>query len=278
MAVKQSVRTMLAVAPGGTSATPVGMDPRDERGIVRKTAEKETPVIAARLRELQERLFAESSRSVLLVLQGMDTSGKGGTIEHVIGDVNPMGVQIKAFKKPTPAELSHHYLWRVRRELPTAGRIGIFDRSHYEDVLIVRVHNIVPREVWSTRYDEINRFEAKVAAAGTVIVKCFLHISYDEQRERLLARLADPEKRWKFREGDIDERAHWADYQEAYHDALTRCSTEVAPWYVVPADRKWLRNHLIARLLLETLEEMDPKFPDPPLDLLALRRRLEPPG
>ncbi len=276
MAAKRSVRELLAVPPGSSVALG-DLDPRDDRGVARRSAEQEAPAVAGRLADLQERLFAESSRSVLLVLQGMDTSGKGGTIEHVIGGVNPMGVQIKAFKKPTPAELSHHYLWRVRRELPAAGRIGIFDRSHYEDVLVVRVHNLVPAKKWSTRFDEINRFEAKVAASGTVIVKCFLHISYDEQRERLLARLADPTKRWKFREGDIDERERWEDYQCAYQDVLTRCSTELAPWYVVPADRKWLRNHLIARLMLETLDEMNPVFPDPPLDLPALRRRLAPP-
>jgi len=277
MAAKQSVRRLLAVPPGSTPVL-ADADPGDDLGVSRKTAEKRAPEVATRLAEVQERLFAEGTRSVLLVLQGMDTSGKGGTIKHVIGAVNPMGVQITAFKKPTPAELSHHYLWRVRRELPPPGRIGIFDRSHYEDVLVVRVHNLVPKAVWSTRYDEINRFEAKVAAAGTTIVKCFLNISYDEQRERLLARLDDPEKRWKFREGDIDERARWADYQVAYEEALARCSTSAAPWYVVPADRKWLRNHLIAALVLETLEELDPVFPDPPLDLPALRRRLEPPG
>jgi PPK2 family polyphosphate:nucleotide phosphotransferase len=215
---------------------------------------------------------------VLLVLQGMDTSGKGGVVEHVIGLVNPQGAHIASFKKPTPEELRHHFLWRVRRALPPSGTIGIFDRSHYEDVLVVRVHELLPAEVVERRYAEINRFEAQLVADGVAVVKCFLNVSYDEQRERLLARLDDPSKHWKFNEGDLAERARWAEYQEAYRLVLERCSTPEAPWYAVPADRKWYRNWAVAQLLHETLAELDPRYPTPELDLPALKKRLAPPN
>ncbi|HVF19515.1 MAG TPA: PPK2 family polyphosphate kinase [Mycobacteriales bacterium] len=273
-----SIRSRLVVSPGDESIVLAGRDPRDDLGLTRKAAEQRASGDAERLAELQERLYAEGARSVLLVLQGMDTSGKGGAIKHVAGRLNPLGLRLKAFKAPTSEELRHHYLWRVRRELPRPGEIGVFDRSHYEDVLVVRVRGLVAEDVWSRRYDEINRFEAKAAEAGTVIVKCFLHLSYDEQRERLLARLDEPTKRWKFRAGDLDERAHWTAYHAAYETALARCSTALAPWYVVPADRKWVRNHAISALLLETLAEMAPAYPAPDLDLAALRTRLEAPG
>ena len=259
-----------AILPGiATDGTPGVKD--------RKAAEAELPKLAARLHAWQEELFVEGTRSVLVVLQAMDTGGKDGTIEHVFGTMNPAGVGVAAFKKPTDEERAHPFLWRIERRLPGPGQIMIFNRSHYEDVLVVRVHSLVPEDVWAARYDEINAFEAKVSAAGTTIVKCFLHISYDEQRKRLLARLDDPDKRWKFNEGDIDERARWADYQAAYEDVLQRCSTETAPWYVIPADRKWYRNWAISRLLSETLEAMAPRYPRPELDIERLKTRLASP-
>ena len=227
-----------------------------------------------KLRQLQERLYAEGKRSLLLVLQGMDTSGKDGTIIHVIGAVDPQGVKITGFKAPTAEERRHDYLWRIRNALPAVREIGIFNRSHYEDVLIVRVKNLVPESVWSKRYNEINRFEREVITSGTTIVKVCLHISFDEQRERLLARLLDPTKRWKFKPSDLEERGRWSDYQVAYDAALFRCSTPNAPWYVVPANKKWYRNWAITRILIETLEEMDPRYPEPDLDIPALTERL----
>jgi PPK2 family polyphosphate:nucleotide phosphotransferase len=256
-----------------------GIDPRSTPGVGdREAAEGEMPALAERLDELQERLWVEGIRSLLVVLQGMDTSGKGGTIRHVFSAMHPAGVEVSSFKKPTDEELAHHFLWRIERKLPAPGEIMVFDRSHYEDVLIVRVRSLVPEPVWRPRYAEIVDLEQRVAAAGTTIVKCMLHISYEEQRERLLARLDDPSKHWKFNEGDLEERARWKDYMAAYDDAIRECSTEVAPWYVIPADRKWYRNWAISKLLVETLERMDPRFPQPELDVEALKARLEPPG
>ena len=255
-----------------------GIDPRSTPGVEdRKAAEASMPALAERLDELQERLWVEGRRSMLVVLQGMDTSGKGGAIRHVFSAMHPAGVEVSSFKKPTEEELAHHFLWRIERKLPAPGEIMVFDRSHYEDVLIVRVRSLVPEPVWRSRYAEIVEFEQRVAAAGTTIVKCMLHISLDEQRERLLARLDDPSKHWKFNEGDLDERARWPDYMSAYDDAIRECSTHAAPWYVIPADRKWYRNWAISKLLVETLERMDPRFPQPDLDVEALKARLEPP-
>ena len=219
------------------------------------------------LEDLQERLFAngrstpETAPRVLLVLQGMDTSGKGGVVRHAIGMVDPQGVQITSFKAPTKTELAHPFLWRIDRARPGPGIIGIFDRSQYEDVLIVRVHDLVPEAVWSTRYDEINAWEEEVVASGTTIVKCFLHVSHDTQKERLLARLADPTKYWKYNPGDVEERALWPAYTEAYEAALERCSTQHAPWFVIPADRKWYRNWAVAQLLAEHLRGLDLAWP-----------------
>lgn len=248
-----------------------GVEDRDE-------AESELRDLTEKLEGLQERLWAEGSRSLLVVLQGMDTSGKGGTLEHVVSSMNPAGVDVASFKKPTDEELAHHFLWRIEKRLPRPGEVVVFDRSHYEDVLVVRVHGLAEEGVWRARYDEINDFERRVTAAGTTIVKCFLHISYDEQRERLLARLDDPSKHWKFREGDIDERALWKDYMAAYDEAIARCSTDAAPWFVIPADRKWYRNWAVATLLVETLERMDPRYPSTNLDVPALKARLAPPN
>jgi len=274
---ESSVRDLLRVDPDGGAILP-GIDPAGTPGAKdRETAQAAQAEVAERLHSLQERLFVEGTRSVLVVLQAMDTGGKDGTIEHVFGTMNPAGVDVASFKKPTEEELAHHFLWRIERRLPGPGQLMIFNRSHYEDVLVVRVHSLVPEAEWSGRFDEINAFEAKVAAAATTVVKCFLHISYDEQRQRLLARLDDPDKHWKFDEGDIDERAKWADYQAAYEDALRRCSTEASPWHVIPADRKWYRNWAVASLLAETLEEMDPAYPRPALDIHGLKARLAPP-
>ena len=252
------------------------VDPDSTPGLKKpKRAVKDLKTHQAQLFELQERLYAEHKRSLLLVLQGMDTSGKDGTITHVIGNMNPQSVQITPFKQPTPEEKRHGFLWRIRRRLPEAGDVGIFNRSHYEDVLIVRVHDLAPLNVIERRYDLINRFEKQVTNSRTKIVKICLHISYDEQRKRMIERLKDPDKQWKFNEHDIDERAYWDDYQSAYSIAITRCSTNYAPWYVVPANDKDYRNWAVARILIETLEEMNPQYPHPKLDVPRLLKRLQ---
>lgn len=226
-----------------------------------------TEALAPELGDLQERLFAAgrvketTNKKILIVLQGMDTSGKGGSIRHAIGMVDPQGVKIKAFKAPTEEERAHPYLWRIERELPSTGTIGIFDRSHYEDVLVVRVHNLVEESVWSKRYDEINAWEERLVEQGAVLIKCFLHISSAEQKERFMARLDDPSKHWKYNPGDVDERANWPAYMEAYQAVLERCNPEHAPWYVIPADRKWYRNWAVAQLLTEHLRALDLDWP-----------------
>ena len=272
---QKSVRDLLRVTPGGDAVVLAGYDARATPGVAsRKRAEREIADDGAALAGLQERLWAEERRAVLVVLQGTDTSGKDGVIKHVFDAVNPAGLTVTSFKVPTEAERRHHYLWRIKRALPRPGFIGIFNRSHYEDVIVVRVKELVPQQVWEKRYDEINRWEATLAKSDITVVKCFLHISFDEQRERLLARLDDPEKRWKFNPADLDERARWAEYVLAYEAALSRCSTEAAPWYVVPADRKWYRNWAIGKLLLETLDDLAPEYPRPDLDIPALRDTL----
>ena len=241
----------------------------------RKLAKKQLEGAGANLFDLQERLFAEQKRSILVVLQGMDTSGKDGTITHVIGQLNPQGVRITTFKAPTPVERRHNFLWRIRRAVPVVGQVGIFNRSHYEDVLIARVHNLAPAKVIERRYDLINRFEKELVRTGTTVVKFCLHISYDEQRTRLVDRLKVPDKHWKFHESDINERAFWDDYQSAYGIAITRCSTQWAPWYVIPANDKDYRNWAVSRILTETLEDMDPQYPHPKLDIPRLLKRLK---
>jgi PPK2 family polyphosphate:nucleotide phosphotransferase len=213
------------------------------------------------LADLGYRLYAENKRSLLLVLQGMDTAGKDGTIRHVMRGFNPQSCQVTSFKSPSIEELNHDFLWRVTRAVPRKGSVGIFNRSHYEDVLIVRVHDLAPKREWQTRFDRINLFEKMLIMGGTTIVKIFLHIGKDEQRKRLQSRLDDPDKLWKFSRADLDERKYWDQYQRAYNDALTLCNTEDAPWYIVPANRKWYRNLAISHILCKTLKKMDPQFP-----------------
>ncbi len=244
----------------------------------KKDAEQVMGDLQKRLADLQERLFAESKgggrRSILLVVQGMDTSGKGGIMRHVVGAVDPQGVDITSFKAPSAEEKKHPFLWRIRKALPRPGQIGVFDRSHYEDVLIVRVHELVPRSTWSRRYAQINTFEEGVVEDGTVIVKVMLHLSSDEQKARLTERLHRGDKYWKYNPGDVDERGYWADYMEAYQAALEKCSTAVAPWHVVPCDHKWYARLAVTNLLLEQLEAMDPQWPAADFDVEAERERL----
>jgi PPK2 family polyphosphate:nucleotide phosphotransferase len=236
------------------------------------------PAIAERIATLQEQLYAEGraggSRSVLLVLQGIDTSGKGGTVKHVVGPMDPAGVRVVAFRAPTAEERKHDFLWRIRKQLPEPGMVAAFDRSHYEDVVAVRVRGIADRRTWSRRYAAINRFEERLAEQGTLIVKCFLHISPEEQRERLLARLEDPTKHWKYRPEDLQDRARWDDYMRAYGDAIERCGTAAAPWYVVPADRKWYRNWAISSLLVERLERLGLGWPAARFDVEEQKKAL----
>ena len=232
-----------------------------------------------RFAELQEMLYANSRagdhRSVLLVLQGMDTAGKGGIVKHVVGGANPQGIDYKSFGKPTPEELSHHYLWRIRNALPAAGHIGVFDRSHYEDVLIVRVHNLVPREVWEPRYDEINAFERELVDGGMAIVKVAMFVSLDEQKRRLASRLERPDKYWKYNPGDIDERQKWPLYQQAYQAMLDRTSTDYAPWHIIPCDKKWYSRLAVTELLIETLKRLNMSWPPPDFDVETEKKRLE---
>ncbi|HEY4592806.1 MAG TPA: polyphosphate kinase 2 family protein [Thermoanaerobaculia bacterium] len=236
----------------------------------RKEADARLLELNERLEVLQESLWAEHRHKVLVVLQGMDTSGKDGTISHVFEGIDPLGVRVAAFKSPTPEELDHDFLWRVHAKVPGRGEMAIFNRSHYEDVLVARVMELVPPEVWRQRYDQINDFERLLAQTGTVILKFFLYISKDEQKERLQARLDDPQKRWKFRKGDLLDRAHWDEYMEAYKDVLARTSQKHAPWYVVPADKKWYRNLVVAEVLVEALEDLKIKTPEPEEDLKGI--------
>ena len=219
--------------------------------------------LVERLGVLHTRLYAEAKRAVLLVVQGMDASGKDGTIRTVFTGVNPQGCRVQSFKVPTSTELAHDYLWRIHNACPARGEIGIFNRSHYEDVIAVRVRKLAPEQVWRARYEQISAFERMLTDEGTAVVKVFLHLSRDEQRKRLQERLDDPEKRWKFRLGDLDDRKLWDDFAAAYEDALHETSTDWAPWYVVPADHNWSRNLAVAEILVAALERLDPKLPEP---------------
>ena len=217
----------------------------------------------SQLEALQELLFAEHKQKILIVLQGMDTAGKDGTIRHVFDGVNPQGVQVASFKVPTPEELDHDYLWRIHKHTPASGLMVIFNRSHYEDVLVVRVHNLVPNYVWSKRYDQINCFERMLAQEGATILKFYLHIDPQEQKERLQARLDEKDKRWKFNTADLKERKLWKSYTQAYEEMLTKTSTEWAPWYIIPANRKWYRNIVVGTILIDTLRDLNMQYPQP---------------
>jgi PPK2 family polyphosphate:nucleotide phosphotransferase len=247
-------------------------DPAYDAGISKEEAAVEIEKNIAAVDELCYRLYAEGQRAVLLVLQGMDTAGKDGVIRKVLSGVDPVNCRVTAFKRPSTEELSHDFLWRIHKAVPPRGDIGIFNRSHYEDVLAPRVHALVPASEWKTRYDRINDFEKLLVESGTTIVKCFLHISKTEQRGRLQARLESPKKRWKFKLGDLVERKLWDEYQSAYADLLTKCNTDEAPWNIVPSDRKWYRDLLVSRILREALEKMNPQFPpeEPGLDKVVI--------
>jgi PPK2 family polyphosphate:nucleotide phosphotransferase len=240
-------------------------DPADRSEFAgsKQDAERTTKQLNSRLEGLQETLWADHRHRLLVVLQAMDTGGKDGTIRNVFDGVNPMGVKVASFKRPTVPELAHDYLWRVHPSVPGDGEIMIFNRSHYEDVLVVRVHNLVPQSRWEKRYRHILEFERLLSDEGTTIVKFFLHISKEEQRGRLQARIDDPTKQWKFATGDVEERKLWDDYQRAYEDAISSTSTSFAPWYIVPADRKWYRNLVVATVLVQVLEQMDLRYPEP---------------
>ena len=225
----------------------------------------------ARMEDLQYRLYAESRRALLIVLQGMDASGKDGTVRHVMSGLNPQGCRVTSFKEPSTEEAGHDFLWRIHKAMPAHGQIGIFNRSHYEDVLIVRVHQLVPRSVWSARYDQINEFETLMTKNGVTILKFFLHISKEEQKQRFEARLDDPTRNWKFNPADIKERKRWDDYVKAYEAALSRCSTTAAPWFVIPSNKKWFRNLAVSQIIVETLERMNPRFPKPSFDISKLK-------
>ena len=274
---KNDVRDLLRARMVDGQFRMAGVDADSTPGLKggHKTAHRDIATDESALFELHQRLYAERKRSLLVVLQGMDTAGKDGTVTHVVRNFNPQGVLITSFKAPTPQEKLHGFLWRIRKRLPVPGDIGIFNRSHYEDVLIARVHNLAPHQVIERRYAQINAFESELVRTGTKVVKFCLHISYAEQRQRLMDRLDDPDKRWKFSEHDIDERGFWDDYMSAYGLAITRCSTDAAPWYVVPANDKVYRNWAISNILIETLTEMDPRYPRPKLDIPRLKRRLK---
>ena len=241
---------------GGAKIKLTDIDPGATGKTTKEKADARLEKIGEELRELQDLLYAAQETPLLIVLQGMDTAGKDGTIRSVIGFMNPQGCRVASFKVPTPTEASHDFLWRVHPETPGKGTVAIFNRSHYEDVLVVRVHNLVPPEVWKKRYEDISNFERLLTDNGAVILKFFLHISKDEQKERLIAREKDPAKAWKLSAADWKERDYWNDYQTAYEDAINQCATKTAPWYVVPANHKWHRNLVVAETILETLRPL----------------------
>jgi PPK2 family polyphosphate:nucleotide phosphotransferase len=248
-----------------TDATPGYKQKPDVDGDLDESTEK--------LADLQYRLYAENKRALLIVLQAMDTGGKDGTIRHVMSGLNPAGCRVKSFKVPTEEELDHDFLWRIHNAVPPRGEFGIFNRSHYEDVVVVRVHELVPRSVWEKRFDEINAFEKHLVENNVTILKFFLHISKAEQKKRIQARIDDPKKCWKLTPSDFKERVHWNDYQDAYEDAINRCSTKWAPWYVIPADKKWFRNLAVSRIMVRTLEALKMKFPKASFDPSKLKLR-----
>lgn len=273
----EEFRQVLRFVPGTRLADLDGGDtPAWDKG--KKSAQSRLLKVGDNLSDLQERLFAHGvsggTKKVLLILQGMDTSGKGGIVRHVVGLVDPQGVTHHGFGKPTPKELSHNYLWRIRAALPEPGYLGVFDRSHYEDVLTVRVNTLVPEDVWESRYEEINAFEKKAADNDTTIIKVLLNVSYDEQTARLNKRLERPDKYWKYDPSDIDERLQWDEYRAAYQAVLDRTNTEVAPWYVVPADKKWYARLAVSHLLLGAFDGLNLGWPPASFDVETEKARL----
>jgi PPK2 family polyphosphate:nucleotide phosphotransferase len=251
----------LRVKPGSTlKLSKIAAD--ETHGVSKGHAASALPVHVEKLAELHDVLYAEHKRALLIVLQGMDASGKDGTIKHVMSGVNPQGCTVASFKQPSLVELDHDYLWRVHAAVPPKGALGIFNRSHYEDVLIARVHGLVPPAVWKKRYQQINNFEEMLVENNVHILKFFLHISHKEQKKRFAERLDDPRKNWKFSPGDIRESEYWDDYHAAYQDALTKCSTNDAPWYIIPSDRKWFRNHAVSEVIVRTLESFKMRYPE----------------
>ena len=248
----------------------------DDTGDYEKKKEAKRPLkqLKKRLLDLQELLYVGRERALLVILQGMDTCGKDGTIRGVMSGVNVQGCEVVSFKVPSAEEASRDFLWRAHKAVPAKGKIGIFNRSHYEDVLVVRVHNLVPEAVWSQRYQQINDFERMLVESGTIVLKFFLHISKDEQRERLEARINDPTKHWKIVESDVRERSYWEDYTHAYEAMLQKCSTDWAPWYVIPANKKWYRNLVIAECIVETLQSLEMQYPEPSVDLKQIAAAL----
>ena len=263
---RRPLRDLLRVKPGAKVRL-ADVDPSATHGHEKESARATLQEGLDRLSGLQDRLWAESKHPVLIVLQGIDAAGKDGSVKHVMGAFNPMGCVVTSFKVPTAVEAAHDYLWRVHQRTPGKGEIAIFNRSHYEDVLVVRVHDFVPKTTWSRRFDHINAFEKELVDEGTTILKFFLLIDRDEQKARLQSRIDDPKKNWKFKLGDLAERKLWDDYVLAYEDVLTRCSTDQAPWYVIPANRNWFRNLAVADIVAATLEELDPRYPKPTEDL-----------
>ena len=266
-----NIRKELLVKPG-KKVKLSHYDPDDTLGHS-KGAETDDKMekLLKRMDSLQYLMYAEKKHALLVVFQALDAGGKDGTIRHVMSGLNPQGCMVVSFKEPSSEELRHDFLWRVHKLVPQIGDIGVFNRSHYEDVLVVRVHNLVPKDVWSKRYDQINSFEWLLAQNGVAIVKFFLHISKEEQKKRFMQRIDDPDRRWKISQSDFNERKYWDDYIKAYEEALMRCSTDEAPWYIVPANKKWFRNYVVSKILVETLEDLKMKYPKPTVDIKDLK-------
>lgn len=266
-------RKKFCIAPG-TRVRLKDFDPDfSDPGENKKSALAKIAKLQQRMDQLQYQLYAESKRSLLICLQAIDAGGKDGVVRHVIGAMNPEGCRVISFKAPSPVELAHDFLWRIEQHTPRRGEVAAFNRSHYEDVLIVRVHNLVAKSAWSKRYDQINDFERRLAASGTHILKFFLHISKQEQLQRFKRRLDDPARRWKISEADYSERELWDSYETAFEDAISKCTTEDAPWFVIPADRKWFRDLAIAQIIVETLGRMQIKLPEPSVNIAEIRRK-----
>jgi len=243
------------------------------KGLDRDEAEERIRELTVELRDLQHLMYAEDQRSLLIVLQGRDAAGKDGTIRHVFGPMNPQGTRVTSFKVPSKEELAHDFLWRCHQAAPKRGTVGIFNRSHYEDVLVVRVHDLVPKKIWSKRFEHINAFERLLTDKGTVVLKFYLHIDRDEQLERFKKRMDNPKKNWKISDADYSERPYWDAYTEAFEDALSECSTDIAPWFVVPANRKWARNLVIADIVADAMKSLDMRFPKPEVNMEEIRQK-----